>query len=236
MDGCWSHRIWPREKPPWLCSSYWWLTSYSDGGGVVMSSSSDIAASITSWLRDNPVRNPSAGVGGSGRSASSLKYGIGTVVRLNKCRWLPWELRKADTFSQNMQVLVRGRRIYKMGGRRRRGCHLAIPEPVLPLVTGAGEALILEHAPPRYSVVEVWPPWFVASCPCHSVKNKCNTASICKMPPQAPYMHTLGNEGRGGAADSINLQNVCHSMLCQVEHKSNGSGFGKVVHYNPLYV
>ena len=107
------------EKMPWLCSSYWWLTNYSDGGGVVMSSSSDIAASITSWLRDNPVQNPSLGVGGSGRSASSLKYGIGTVGRLNKCLWLPWELRKADTFCQNMQVLARGRRSCKMGGRRR---------------------------------------------------------------------------------------------------------------------
>ena len=36
-----------------------------------------------------------------------------------------------------------------------RGCLLAIPEPILPLVTGAGEALVLEHTPPRYSVIEV---------------------------------------------------------------------------------
>ena len=36
-----------------------------------------------------------------------------------------------------------------------RGCLLAIPEPVLPLVIGVGEALILEHAPPRYCVIDV---------------------------------------------------------------------------------
>ena len=54
------------------------------------------------------------------------------------------------------------------------------------------------------------------------------------MLPQAPYVHTLGNEGRGGATDSINLQNVYHNMLCKVEHKNNGRGFGKVVYYSPL--
>ena len=30
-----------------------------------------------------------------------------------------------------------------------RGCHLAIPKPVLPLVIYARVALVLEHAPPR---------------------------------------------------------------------------------------
>ena len=48
-------------------------------------------------------------------------------------------------------------------------------------------------------------------------------------------MHNLGNEDKGGAANSINLQNVCHSMLRQVERKINENGSGKVVCYSPLY-
>ena len=114
------------EKIPWLCSSYWWLTGYSIDGGIIMSSLSNIATSITSWLKDSPVRIPSLGVGGRERSASSLKYGMGTVGRLNRCWWLPWELRKANTLCQNVQVLARGRRSCKMGGRRRErlsSCH-----------------------------------------------------------------------------------------------------------------